>query len=100
MKTISLLIGLLFSSVAHSALPAYGLYIMQADVGGEFFWGRYWTPASPTSSYILIVALGNVATNTATVIGTTPAGLYAKLRTQNNTGTPTFTARPGSERQE
>lgn len=45
----------------------------------------------------LIVALGNVSTTTLTVSGTIPTGLYAKLRTQNNTGTPTFTAMPGQE---
>lgn len=45
----------------------------------------------------LIVALGNVSTTTLTVTGTVPAGLYAKLRTQNNTSTPTFTAMPGQE---
>lgn len=33
----------------------------------------------------------------AQVTGYIPAALYAKIRTQNNTGTPTFTARPGQE---
>lgn len=46
----------------------------------------------------LIVALGNNSTTTLTVSGPILAGEYAKLRTQNNTGSPTFTARPGSEK--
>ncbi len=45
----------------------------------------------------LIVAVGNVSTTTLTVSGVVPSGLYVKLRTQNNTGTPTFVARPGQE---
>lgn len=45
----------------------------------------------------LIVAIGNVSTTTLTVAGPIQAGLYVKIRTQNNTGSPTFTARPGSE---
>lgn len=45
----------------------------------------------------LIVAVGNVATSTLTVSGPVLANTWAKLRTQNNTGTPAFTARPGSE---
>lgn len=34
---------------------------------------------------------------TGTLTGVIPAGAYVRLRTQNNTGTPTFTARPGQE---
>lgn len=34
---------------------------------------------------------------TGTLSGVVPAGLYVQLVTQNNTGTPTFTARPGQE---
>lgn len=34
---------------------------------------------------------------TAILSGVVPAGSYVKIRTQNNTGTPTFTARPGQE---
>lgn len=33
----------------------------------------------------------------ATLHGVIPAGAYVKLRTENTTGTPTFTARPGQE---
>lgn len=34
---------------------------------------------------------------TGTLTGVIPAGSYLRLRTENNTGTPTFTARPGQE---
>lgn len=34
---------------------------------------------------------------TGILTGMIPAGLYAKLRTQQNTGSPTFTSRPGQE---
>lgn len=36
-------------------------------------------------------------TNTAKLAGIVPAGAWAQLVTENNTGTPTFTARPGQE---
>lgn len=45
----------------------------------------------------LIVAVGNVITQTLNVNGYVAAGLYVKLRTENNTGTPTFTAKKGQE---
>lgn len=47
--------------------------------------------ASPTP------AGGGAATGTLT--GVIPAGAYVQLVTENNTGTPTFTARPGQETQ-
>lgn len=47
------LVALLFCSAAQAQLPPYGLYQMQVDVGGTFFWGRYMTPASPTTNYIM-----------------------------------------------
>lgn len=46
----------------------------------------------------LIVAVGNVSNTTLTLQGPVSAGLYLKIRTENNTGTPTFVARPGWER--
>ena len=45
----------------------------------------------------LAVAIGNISTGTLNVNGVIPAGLYVKLNTVNDTGTPTFTARPGQE---
>lgn len=47
-------LALLFGSSVHAQLPPYGLYQMQVDAGGSFFWGRYMTPASPTTSYFLM----------------------------------------------
>jgi hypothetical protein len=45
----------------------------------------------------LVVGLTLNQTNTAQVQGMIPAGKYVRLRTQNNTGTPTFTYRSGQE---
>lgn len=45
----------------------------------------------------LVVGLTLNQTNTAPVNGLIPANKYVRLRTQNNTGTPTFTYRSGQE---
>lgn len=45
----------------------------------------------------LTVGLALQQNVTGTLTGVIPAGSYVRLRTQNNTGTPTFTARPGQE---
>lgn len=45
----------------------------------------------------LTVGLSLVQNVTATLTGVIPAGSYVQLVTENNTGTPTFTARPGQE---
>lgn len=45
----------------------------------------------------LVVGLTLNQTNTAPVGGLVPANKYVRLRTQNNTGTPTFTYRSGQE---
>lgn len=45
----------------------------------------------------LVVGLTLNQTNTAQLNGIVPAGKYVRLRTQNNTGTPTFTWRSGQE---
>lgn len=45
----------------------------------------------------LTIGLNITQNVTGTLTGVIPAGSYVKLRTQNNTGTPTFTARPGQE---
>lgn len=45
----------------------------------------------------LVVGLTLNQTNTAPVGGVIPAGKYVRLRTQNNTGTPTYTFRSGQE---
>jgi hypothetical protein len=45
----------------------------------------------------LTVGLALSQNVTGTLTGVVPAGRYIKLRTENNVGTPTFTARPGQE---
>lgn len=45
----------------------------------------------------LTIGLNVTQTNTAMLAGTIPAGYSARLRTANNTGTPTFTYRCGQE---
>lgn len=48
-------------------------------------------------TYTLAVALQGVQPTTNIVSGFVPAGYYARLRTVNNTGTPTFAYRAGQE---
>lgn len=48
-------------------------------------------------TYTLAVAIQGVQPQTSVVSGFVPAGYYARLRTVNNTGTPTFTYRAGQE---
>lgn len=45
----------------------------------------------------IAVGLSTVQTNAGNVSGYVPAGKYVKLRSANNTGTPTFTYRSGQE---
>lgn len=45
----------------------------------------------------LAVVLNSVQTQTGLLSGFVPAGYYVRLRTVNNTGTPTFTYRAGQE---
>lgn len=45
----------------------------------------------------LTIGLGLNQVVTARLSGIVPAGFYAQLVTENNVGTPTFTARPGQE---
>lgn len=45
----------------------------------------------------LTVGLALTQNVTAALNGIVPAGMWAQLVTENNTGTPTFTARPGQE---
>lgn len=45
----------------------------------------------------LTLGLGLTQTYSGTVMGFVPAGYYARLRTANNTGTPTFTYMSGQE---
>jgi len=53
------------------------------------------TPASQT--YSLAVALQGVAKSGANVMGMVPAGKWARIRTVNNVGSPTWTFRKGQE---
>lgn len=48
-------------------------------------------------TYTLAIALQGVTPQTGVVSGFVPAGYYARLRTVNNTGTPTFSYRAGQE---
>lgn len=45
----------------------------------------------------LTIGLALTQNVTGTLTGVVPAGAYVQLVTENNTGTPTFTARPGQE---
>lgn len=49
------------------------------------------------NSGALTIGLGLTQVMSGVLTGVVPAGAYVKIRTQNNTGTPTFTARPGQE---
>lgn len=51
---VSLALFFAFCSSAFAQLPPYGIYVMQADVSGTFFWGRYFTPSTPTDSYMMM----------------------------------------------
>lgn len=53
------------------------------------------TPASQT--YSLAVALQGIAKSGANVLGMVPAGKWARIRTANNVGAPTWTFRKGQE---
>lgn len=44
----------LFVSSAKAQLPPNGIYVMQADSAGQYFWGRYFTPSVATDSYFLM----------------------------------------------
>lgn len=55
------------------------------------------TRATNGNTGTLTIGLNTVQTSTARLSGVIPAGLYLRLRTANDTGTPTFTARPGQE---
>lgn len=48
-------------------------------------------------TYTLAVALQGVQPTTGPVMGMVPAGYYARLRTVNNTGVPTYSFRSGQE---
>lgn len=48
-------------------------------------------------TYTLAVAIQGIQPTTIPVSGYVPAGYYVRLRTVNNTGTPTFTYRAGQE---
>lgn len=45
----------------------------------------------------LTIGLALTQNVTGTLTGVVPAGAYVQMVTENNTGTPTFTARPGQE---
>lgn len=45
----------------------------------------------------LALTLNSVQPNTGTLTGYVPAGYYSRLRTVNNTGTPTYSYRAGQE---
>lgn len=48
-------------------------------------------------TYTLAIALAGVQPQTGVVSGVVPAGYYARMRTVNNTGTPTYAVRAGQE---
>lgn len=48
-------------------------------------------------TYTLAIALAGIQPQTGVVAGYIPAGYYVRLRTVNNTGTPTFSYRAGQE---
>lgn len=48
-------------------------------------------------TYTLAIALQGVQPQTCVVIGFVPMNYYARIRTVNNTGTPTFSYRAGQE---
>lgn len=50
-----------------------------------------------SQTYTLAIALQGVQAITAVVSGYVPAGYYTRLRTVNNTGTPTYAYRAGQE---
>lgn len=48
-------------------------------------------------TYTLAIALAGVQPQTGVVSGVVPAGYYVRMRTANNTGTPSFSVRAGQE---
>lgn len=48
-------------------------------------------------TYSLAVAIQGVQPITGSLVGCIPAGMWARLRTVNNTGTPAFSYRAGQE---
>lgn len=48
-------------------------------------------------TYTLAIALAGVQPQTGVVSGVVPAGYYARMRTANNTGAPTYAVRAGQE---
>lgn len=53
--------------------------------------------SSSANTGTLTIGLNTTDLSTASVTGVVPAGKYARLRTVNNTGTPTFTYQSGQE---
>jgi len=95
--SVMLLAGaLLGATKAQAQLPPYGLYQMQADAGGTFFWGRYFVPASPTTSYFLMYdgatsqpAMGALGTGLSfsggtLALGSIPISAVTNLQTSLN----------------
>lgn len=76
---LMLLVSCLFVTTTQAQIPPYGLYIMQGSADGSFYWGRYFTPPNPTSSYLLmydgvtsqpkVAALGGGLTWDGTTLG-------------------------------
>lgn len=55
------------------------------------------TRATNGNTGTLTIGLNTVQTSTARLSGVVPAGMYLRLRTANDTGTPSFTSRPSQE---
>lgn len=53
MKKLLIALALLLGSTAQ-ALPPYGFNMTQVDSSGDFFWGYYFLPPTPSASYIFM----------------------------------------------
>lgn len=75
---------------------ASGTVFLEISADGSTGWtelARYTNANTGT----LTIGLALAQTGTANLAGTVPVGYTARLRTANNTGTPTFTYRSGQE---
>lgn len=90
---IGVFIATLLVSVAAIALPPYGINLTQVDSSGDFFWGYYIQPASPSGQYIWMYdGTAGVPSNNPFKMGTIGSGLSWDGTTLSATGTGTVSS--------
>lgn len=84
------------SSIAGSQNGTVVLEIASTDSATPAAWSEIGRCTNGTS-YTLAVAIQGVSTQACQITGYVPAGYYAKIRSINNSGTPTYTYNSGQE---